>query len=68
MEYLNLAQSLARSAGELILSKMGEGILTEEKSSSFDVVTEVDKESELLIRKGIADHYPDHQSFQYCRA
>ncbi len=61
MEYLNLAQSLARSAGELILSKMGEGILTEEKSSSFDVVTEVDKESELLIRKGIADHYPDHR-------
>ncbi|MFX3631244.1 MAG: inositol monophosphatase [Candidatus Pristimantibacillus sp.] len=61
MDYLNLAKSLAISAGELIKSRMGEQFLVEEKSSAFDVVTEVDKLSENLIREGIAAHYPDHQ-------
>lgn len=61
MEFITLAQSLARKAGTLILSRMGEQVLAEEKSSSFDVVTQVDKDSEQLIREGILSEYPDHE-------
>lgn len=61
MEFMKLAQSLARSAGALIISRMGEQILAEEKSSTYDVVTQVDKDSEQLIREGILSEYPDHE-------
>lgn len=60
MDFITLAQSLARSAGELILSRRDEQVLAEEKSSTFDVVTQVDKDSEQLIREGILSQYPDH--------
>lgn len=60
MGYLELAETLARSAGSLIRKRMVEPIVEEEKSSSFDVVTEVDKEAEQWIRQGIHDQFPDH--------
>lgn len=61
MEFIALAQSLARSAGALILSRMGEQVTAEEKSSAFDVVTQVDKDCEQLIREGILSHHLDHE-------
>ncbi|WP_245856100.1 inositol monophosphatase family protein [Paenibacillus rigui] len=61
MTYLETAQMMARTAGSLIKQRMDSGFATEEKSSSFDVVTEVDKASEELIRKGILLQHPDHR-------
>lgn len=61
LTYLETAQTMARTAGSLIKNRMGSGFATEEKSSSFDVVTEVDKASEELIRQGILLQYPDHK-------
>ncbi|RTE10770.1 inositol monophosphatase [Paenibacillus whitsoniae] len=60
MSHLEIAQVMAKIAGEMIKSKMGSGFITEDKSSSFDVVTEVDKASEQLIRQGILEKFPSH--------
>lgn len=60
MEYLDFAETLAKSAGSLIMKRMEGPIAAEEKSSSFDVVTEVDKEVEQWIRESINNHFPEH--------
>lgn len=60
MNLLEEAKKLAREAGTMIKSRLGTGFATEEKSSSFDVVTEVDRASETLIRERIRGFAPDH--------
>ncbi|WP_248924657.1 inositol monophosphatase family protein [Paenibacillus hamazuiensis] len=61
MSHLETAQAIAKTAGAMIRLKLDSGFATEEKSSAFDVVTEVDKESERLIRGGILEKYPEHR-------
>lgn len=60
MSVIETAKAIAREAGAMIKSHMGTGFITETKSSSFDVVTEIDKASEQLIRQRLAEAYPDH--------
>lgn len=51
----------ARDAGELIQKYVNKNFQVEEKSSVFDLVTEVDRESEQLIRKKILESNPTHR-------
>ncbi|AFH61305.1 inositol monophosphatase family protein [Paenibacillus caseinilyticus] len=60
MSYLETACSAAKQAGTMILSQMGTGQAAEKKSSKFDVVTEIDKRAEEMIRSIILESYPDH--------
>ncbi|MFD0680237.1 MULTISPECIES: inositol monophosphatase family protein [unclassified Paenibacillus] len=60
MSYLEAAERIAREAGIMIKSKLGTDFVTEEKSSAFDVVTEIDRASEQLIRERLAEVFPDH--------
>ncbi|QJD87276.1 inositol monophosphatase family protein [Cohnella herbarum] len=60
MNWLEEAKRIAMEAGTMIKSRVGSGFLAEEKSSSFDVVTEVDRASEKLIRDRIREIAPDH--------
>lgn len=60
MSYLETACKAAKEAGKMILSRRGGELATEEKSSSFDVVTEFDKKAEQMIRASILESYPDH--------
>jgi myo-inositol-1(or 4)-monophosphatase len=60
MKELETAIAIAREAGIMIKSHLGSDFITEEKSSSFDVVTEIDKASEQLIRQRLAEAFPDH--------
>ncbi|MFD2115382.1 inositol monophosphatase family protein [Paenibacillus yanchengensis] len=55
-----VAINCAAKAGEWIATKLGNYAQLEQKSSSQDLVTEVDKGSERLIRKLIATHFPTH--------
>jgi myo-inositol-1(or 4)-monophosphatase len=59
--YLQTAMQAAREAGELILSRFEADFATEEKSSSFDIVTDVDKASEKLIKARIMERHPSHR-------
>lgn len=43
MSYLEIACKAAKEAGRMIRSRAGGELAAEEKSSSFDVVTEFDK-------------------------
>lgn len=71
LSYLDVAVDIAREAGKMIKSKLDTDFVTEEKSSSFDVVTEIDKASEKLIRDRLREAFPDHkflgeeESFQH---
>jgi myo-inositol-1(or 4)-monophosphatase len=47
---LELARSVAEEAGELLLSRHGQVTVVQTKSSPTDVVTEMDKAAEALIR------------------
>lgn len=58
-ELLTLAQQAARSAAELIRPHMGEARVAATKSSAVDVVTQVDKDSEALIRSILTQARPD---------
>lgn len=60
MSYLEIACNAARIAGEMILSQVSTGIISEKKSSNFDVVTEIDKLSEQMIRDFILEAHPEH--------
>ncbi|WP_079912503.1 inositol monophosphatase family protein [Paenibacillus sp. 32352] len=60
MSYVETAGRIAREAGRMIHSRMDTDFSTEQKSSVFDVVTEVDKASEQLIRQRLKEAYPEH--------
>jgi myo-inositol-1(or 4)-monophosphatase len=61
MKELDAAMQIAKEAGEMIKGRLGDSFETEQKSSVFDVVTEVDKASEQLIRSRIAQYFPTHK-------
>jgi myo-inositol-1(or 4)-monophosphatase len=50
----------AREAGALIRQKCGQAAQTLVKSNDYDLVTEVDKACEDLIRTRLAEHFPTH--------
>jgi myo-inositol-1(or 4)-monophosphatase len=58
-----VAVNTAAKTGEWIKSRLGEYNRLEYKSSRRDLVTEVDKGAELMIRNLIATHFPDHVFF-----
>ncbi len=60
MNHLEIAKRIARDAGAMIKSRLGTSYVTDEKSSSFDLVTEIDRASELMIRQRIEEQYPGH--------
>lgn len=60
MSFLEAAKQVAIEAGDFIKTRQIEGFSMEEKSSAFDVVTEVDRASEQLIRSKIKEIAPDH--------
>ncbi|MFD0696870.1 inositol monophosphatase family protein [Paenibacillus sp. GCM10027628] len=55
-----VAINTAAKAGEWIKSKLGDINRVDTKFSSHDLVTEVDKGSEKLIRNLIMTHFPQH--------
>ncbi|UJF32778.1 inositol monophosphatase family protein [Paenibacillus hexagrammi] len=55
-----VAINTAAKAGEWIKSKLGDFSRVDEKYSSHDLVTEVDKGSEKLIKNLIMTHFPSH--------
>jgi Archaeal fructose-1,6-bisphosphatase and related enzymes of inositol monophosphatase family len=55
-----VAINCAAKAGEWITTKLGQYSRLETKYSSHDLVTEVDKGSERLIRNLIGTHFPHH--------
>lgn len=58
-ELLELAQTAARAAAALVREEMGSARVAATKSSVVDVVTQVDRDSEALIRSIIAAARPD---------
>lgn len=58
--YTAVAINTASKAGEWIKTKLGQYDNLQLKYSSADLVTEVDKGAEQLIRKLIATHFPEH--------
>lgn len=61
MSYLEVAKRVAKEAGELIKKHLNDDLVIEEKGSSHDVVTEIDKTSEELIRRRITENFPNHE-------
>lgn len=55
-----VAINTAAKAGEWIKSKMGSFTSLNVKTSHHDLVTEIDKGSEMMIRKLIHTHFPHH--------
>jgi myo-inositol-1(or 4)-monophosphatase len=55
-----VAINCAAKAGEWVMTKLGNYATLEMKYSAHDLVTEVDKGSERLIRKLIGTHFPEH--------
>ncbi|MFC7680665.1 inositol monophosphatase family protein [Paenibacillus sp. GCM10028914] len=58
--YTAVAINCAAKAGEWIQSKLGTVKQLSTKTSAQDLVTEVDKGAEQMIRKLILTHFPDH--------
>jgi len=61
MSMFDFAVQLAREAGQLLRDHLGRVIGVSHKSSTLDLVTEVDLLSEQYIKEKIATHYPKHQ-------
>jgi myo-inositol-1(or 4)-monophosphatase len=60
LELRDIAETIAREAGELAFARRAEGVsIAASKSSLEDVVTEADREVETLIRSRLADVRPD---------
>jgi myo-inositol-1(or 4)-monophosphatase len=55
-----VAINTASKAGEWIQSKLGEFNSLQTKYSSHDLVTEIDKGAEMMIRNLIQTHFPQH--------
>lgn len=59
-ELLDLARSVATQAAELVARRRSEGVaVADRKTSSVDVVTHADRESEQLIRRLLAEARPE---------
>ena len=63
-DLLEIARTTALAAGELIVRRRSEGVeVAASKSSSVDIVTHTDRESEALIRAMLAEARPDDGFF-----
>ena len=63
-DLLSIARRVAIQAGELAKQRRSEGVsVAASKSSSVDIVTEADRETERLIRSLLADARPDDGFF-----
>jgi myo-inositol-1(or 4)-monophosphatase len=63
-DLLDLATRIALEAGALAKQRRSEGVsVAASKSSSVDIVTEADRETEALIRRLIAEERPDDGFF-----
>lgn len=59
--FLAAAMEMAKGAGEIQLRYFRtEGLKSDTKQNSFDVVTVADKESERFIKTHISEKFPDH--------
>ncbi|BCJ86723.1 inositol monophosphatase family protein [Effusibacillus dendaii] len=59
--FVAVAEQAAREAGNLILDKIGKATVVGEKTSNVDLVTEVDKQSEAVIRTELLAAFPEHK-------
>jgi len=63
-ELLTIARTIALAAGSLAKQRRAEGVeVAASKSSSVDIVTEADRETEALIRAALADARPNDGFF-----
>ncbi|KEO81087.1 inositol monophosphatase family protein [Tumebacillus flagellatus] len=60
-ELEQIAIRAAKEAGCLIRQKCGRAARMELKASEYDLVTEVDKACEEIVRRHVAEHCPTHQ-------
>lgn len=56
-----VAINTASKAGEWMKSRLGQALEVSLKSSPHDLVTEVDKSTELMIRKLLLTYFPSHE-------
>lgn len=61
MKLLQVALDTAVETGKMIKERQGSAVKIVEKSSPYDLVTEVDQEAEMLIRSRINQAFPEHQ-------
>lgn len=59
LELMNIAATLAREAGELVIQGRARAEVTQTKSSPIDIVTQMDVAAESLLRSRIAELRPD---------
>jgi myo-inositol-1(or 4)-monophosphatase len=59
-DFCSIAEAAARTASKYLLSKF-RSTLRIEKKGVIDLVTDVDRESEKLIKEIITNEFPDHQ-------
>lgn len=59
--FAGVAEAAAREAGQLIRERIGQAKEVGEKASNFDLVTEVDKQSEAVIRTELLAAFPEHK-------
>ena len=57
---INTAIEAAMKAGAFLKESMGKNLEIDRKSSSIDLVTQIDTEAEHLIVDHIKEYYPDH--------
>ncbi|GAX90200.1 inositol monophosphatase family protein [Effusibacillus lacus] len=59
--FTSVAEAAAREAGHLIRDRIGRAREVGEKTSNVDLVTEVDKQSEAVIRTELLAAFPEHK-------
>jgi len=59
-DFLPFAESLARSAGEVLRQGIGRAEQVRSKSAAIDLVTEYDHKSEEVILRAIRESFPGH--------
>ncbi|MFC4767757.1 inositol monophosphatase family protein [Effusibacillus consociatus] len=59
--FSGVAEAAAREAGHLIRERIGRAREVGEKTSNVDLVTEVDKQSEAVIRTELLAAFPEHK-------
>jgi myo-inositol-1(or 4)-monophosphatase len=59
LELMDIAATLAREAGELVIEGRSRALVTSTKSSPIDIVTQMDVAAETLLRTRLADVRPD---------
>jgi len=59
-DYLKHATRIAQEAGEVLKKYWGKLNQIQEKTFSWDLVTEADKESEEVILNELKTRFPDH--------